>query len=121
MHWLARIALVIAGNAFALWLANKYVPGFVLHATLFQLAIIGLVLSLLNFFLKPLLTLILGPVIVLTLGAGVLIANAIVIWLLSAIANRLDILHGSISIETTLALLLTTLLVSVANFVVHLL
>ena len=57
MHWLVRIIIVIAGNAFALWLANKYVPGFVVNASLLQLAIIALILALLNFILKPILTL----------------------------------------------------------------
>ena len=57
MHWLARIVLIIAGNAFSLWLAQKYVPGFVLQATLLQLATIALILALLNFILKPILTL----------------------------------------------------------------
>lgn len=120
MHWLARIVFIVAGNAFALWLAEKYVPGFVLHATWLQLALIALVLALLNFIVKPILTLILGPVIVLTLGLGILLVNAALVYLLPIIANHLDILRGSISIETIPALLWTTLIVSAINFVIHL-
>lgn len=120
MHFLVKVSLVIVGNGAALWLANKYVPGFVLHASWFQLALIAFILALLNFILKPILTLILGPIIILTLGLGVIVVNAIIIYLLPALANHLDILRGSISIETTLALLLTTLVVSAINFVIHL-
>jgi len=120
MHWLARIALIIAGNALALWLANQYIPGFTLNANWLQLVIIALILALLNFIVKPILTLILGPIIVLTLGLGIIIVNAVIIYLLPVLANHLDILRGSISIETILALLLTTLLVSAVNFVIHL-
>ena len=120
MHWIARIALVVAGNAGALWLANQFVPGFVLSKSGLDLVLIAFVLALLNFFLKPALTLILGPIIVVTLGLGVLVVNAIIIYLLPIIANHVDFLRGSITIETFLALLLTTLLVSAMNFVIHL-
>ena len=120
MHWLARIALIVAGNALALWLANQYVPGFVLHASLLELAIVAFILALLNFFLKPLLTLILGPVIVLTLGLGTIVVNTIIIYLLSIVANYIDKLQGSITIETIPALIFATLIVSAINFLIHL-
>ena len=115
-----KIILVILGNALALWLANNFVPGFVLNANLLQLAIIALILSLLNFILKPILTLVLGPIIIITLGLGVIIVNAIIIYLLPILAAHLDFLKGSISIETIPALILATLLISAVNFVVHL-
>ncbi len=111
---------VVLGNAFALWLADKYVQGFVLHATLLQLVVVALILSLLNFLLKPLLVLVLGPIIIFTLGLGVLIVNALIIYLLPILARHLDMLHGSISIETIPALIFTTLIVSAINFIIHL-
>ncbi len=120
MHWLVRIVIIIVGNGFALWLADKYVPGFVLNASWYQLALIALILALLNFILKPIFTLILGPIIVLTLGLGIILVNAIIIYLLPILADHLDFLHGSISIQTIPALLFTTLIVSAVNFVIHL-
>jgi len=120
MHWLLKIVFVIAGNGFALWVANQYVPGFVLNANWFQLAVIALILALLNFALKPVLTLILGPIIVLTLGLGVIIVNVIIMYLLPVLADHLDMLRGSISIQTIPALVLVTLIVSAVNFVIHL-
>jgi uncharacterized membrane protein YvlD (DUF360 family) len=123
MHWLARIALVVAGNAGAIWLANRFVPGFAFNGNGFDLVLIALVLALLNFFLKPALTLILGPVIVLTLGAGIIIVNAIIIGILPWVADHIDFLRGSIMIQQqsyVVTLLLATLIVSVMNFVIHL-
>ncbi len=120
MHWLARIVLVIAGNALALWLANTYVPGFVLNANWLELIIIALILALLNFVLKPLLTLILGPIIVITLGIGVIVVNAIIVYLLPIVADHIDKLQGSISIQTIPALILSTLIISAINFIIHL-
>lgn len=115
-----KAVAVVLGNAFALWLAQQYVPGFILQATMLQLLVIALILALLNFFLKPLLALVLGPIIILTLGLGVLIVNAIIIYLLPILASHLDLLRGSISIETIPALILTTLIVSIVNFIIHL-
>lgn len=120
MHWFARVAIIIGGNSFALWLAEKYVPGFVLDANWIQLATIAIILTLLNFFLKPLITLILGPIIVLTLGLGVIVVNAIIVYLLPILADNLDFLHGSITIETIPALIFGTLIISAVNFVIHL-
>lgn len=120
MHWLARLVLVIAGNAFALWLANQYVAGFILQAPILGLIIIAATLTVLNFILKPILTLILGPIIVITLGLGLIIVNAIVLEVLAYLANHLDFMHGSITIQTIPALVLATLIISVVNFIIHL-
>lgn len=120
MHWLLKVAVLAIGNAFALWVANKYVSGFVLNASLGQLLFIALLLTLLNFFVRPLLILLFGPIIILTLGLGVLIVNAIMLELLSVLANHIDILHGSIIIQDIPALFFATVIVSVINFVIHL-
>jgi putative membrane protein len=122
MHWLARLVIVVAGNALALWLAYLWVPGFVLGGNWVTLTLIALVLAILNFFLKPILKLVLGPVIILTLGLGVLIVNGIILYLLPIIADHIDFLHGSISIQATNfwpALFFATLIVSVINFIIH--
>jgi putative membrane protein len=120
MHWLWRVLITTAGNALALWVANRYVPGFAVSANLGQLLLLAFVLALLNFVLKPILDLIFAPVIILTLGIGVLIVNGIIIWLLPAIASRIDFLHGSITIQSIPALVIGTILISVVNFVIHL-
>ena len=120
MHWLARLVIIVGGNALALWLANRFVPGFVLGGNVIVIILVALILALLNFFLKPLLTLILGPIIVLTLGLGVIIVNAIILWLLWLITANIDFLHGSIIIQDIPALLFATLIVSVVNFIIHL-
>ena len=121
MHWLFKLIIVTAGNAFALWLANQWVSGFILTAPLPGLVLLGLTLAILNFLLKPIITLVLGPIIIITLGLGLIIVNAIILWLASYLSNlpQLDFIHGSITIQTIPALLLATLIVSVVNFIIH--
>jgi putative membrane protein len=122
MHWLLKFAIIVAGNALALWLAYLYVPGFMLNVTWLQLALVALVLALLNGLLKPILTLVLGPIIILTLGIGILVVNAIILWILPALLNYIDFLKGSVIIQNNSipTLIYATLIISVVNFIIHL-
>ena len=120
MRGILKFAVVVAGNALALWIAWLYVPGFELNTTNWiQLALIGLILSLLNGLLKPILRLILGPIIILTLGIGLLVVNGLILYLLPIIVNYIDFLRGSIIIQDIPALVYSTLIVTVINFIIH--
>lgn len=120
MRWLLKIVILIAGNAFGLWLAYLCVPGFVVSTDPFKLVLIALVLVLLNAILKPVLTLIFGPIIILTLGLGIIVVNAAILLVLQFFGNHLTILSGGINIDGIPALIFATLILSAINFVVHL-
>ena len=120
MHWLLKVLIIVLGNALALWLANHWVPGFILSANLLQLLVIGFILAVLNFLLKPLFSLVLGPIILITLGLGIIIVNALILFLLPYVAGHLDFLRGSITIQSIPALFLATIIISVINFIIHL-
>ena len=122
MRWLFKIIIIIAGNAFGLWLVNNYVPGFVVNATLPKIILIALILAVLNAILKPILTLIFGPIIILTLGLGIIVVNAAILLILKFLSDNLAFLHGSIIIQQQNyipALVCATLILSVINFVIH--
>jgi putative membrane protein len=119
MKLILRIVLTVAGNAFALWLAAEYVSGFHTSHDYVKLAGIAFLLALLNFFVRPALKLLFGPIILLTLGVGILVVNAIVIYLLQYAANHLDALSGSITIETIPALIYGTLIITIVNWIVR--
>jgi putative membrane protein len=108
----------------ALWVANQFVPGFAVNAIINwnwpQLILLALILALLNWIVKPILTLVLGPIIILTLGLGLIVVNAIILYVLPILANHLDFLRGSITIQTIPALIIATLVVSIVNFLIHL-
>ena len=62
---------------------NYFVGGFLLNTANWEvLAVLTLILTLLNFILKPILKLLLGPIIVLTLGLGAFLVNAVILKLL---------------------------------------
>ncbi|HEX6135442.1 MAG TPA: phage holin family protein [Longimicrobiales bacterium] len=83
------IRLVIA--AAALWVAVALVPGITFSGPWFHLFIVALVFGFVNAFVRPLLTLLTCPLIILTLGLFVLVLNALMLWLTSALAGALGI------------------------------
>lgn len=109
-----RILLALIGNVFALLLSQALIPGFQLSPNFFDILIIGLILTALNFFLKPVLKLIFGPIIVLTFGLGSLVVNMILLYIL-------DILSKGITIQGNilLSLLLASVIVGVINIIIH--
>ncbi len=113
MKLIAKIIVAILANGIALLAAAAYIPGFKLEGDLKQIVGIALILTLLNFLLKPILKLVLGPVIVLTLGLGLILVNALILYIL-------DIISKNLTIETIPALVYATILVGVVNFVFHL-
>jgi len=112
MRWLAHLITLAIVNVFALLVAANYIEGFVVTGGFQALLVLALAFTLLNVLLKPALTLLFGPVIVLTLGLGLLIVNALLLFIL-------DTLSKNLTIQTILALLYATLLIGIINWVAH--
>lgn len=113
MKAIAKLIVIILANALALWGAAHYIQGFVLTGDFKELATAALILTGLNLLVKPVIKMILGPIIVLTLGLGLILVNAIVLYIL-------DILSKNLTIENIPALFYASVLVGVINFVFHL-
>lgn len=114
MQFLISIVFAVIANGLALFAADRFVEGFVLATgDLKAFAIVTLILTVLNFVLKPVLKLLLGPIIILTLGLGAILVNAVIL-------KVLDFLSPALSIQGLVALLYATLIVTAINFVFHL-
>ncbi|MBZ1345355.1 MAG: phage holin family protein, partial [Candidatus Nealsonbacteria bacterium] len=74
-----------------------------------SLLLAGLVLGLINFFIKPILKLITLPLRILTLGLFGLIINMAIIWMI-------DVLFPELIIQGIIPLFWTTLIVWTINF-----
>lgn len=103
-----RFIIRILGNAVALYVAFLLVSGFVVSGTWEQYLIAGLVLALLNMIVRPVLKVISFPLILLTLGLFTFIINILMLWLL-------DYLVSFVTIESFMALIWTTIIVSIVN------
>jgi len=94
----------IVSGVLGLWVAISFVPGVDFTGSLKSLAIAGVLLGLVNFFIKPILKLVTLPIRMLTLGLFELIINMAMVWVI-------DIVYSELVIMGILPLFWTTLVV----------
>jgi len=109
-----RLLLLILGNILAIFLASYYIDGVTLSGGIKNIAFVGLVFSLINFILKPILKLLLGPFILLSFGLFLIVINMGMLWLTDALMPQL-------AVTGMMALFLATILIGAVNFAVHIL
>ena len=88
---LIRIAIRWLANSFGLWLAGRIFSGVYYNGSWEIILIAGLVLSLLNFFIKPILVIFSLPAIVLSLGLFLVMINGFTVWLMSKLVDQFTI------------------------------
>jgi len=121
-----RLLSQIIAAALGLWLATLYVHGviirtyptsnffgFPLTAQWQIIIVLGIVLGLLNYFLKPFLKALSLPLEIISLGLFTIVINMALIWLL-------DLMFDELYIPFFLPLLYTTLIIWVANVIIGL-
>lgn len=97
-------------NGFALWVAARLLSvEYDTSETFTTFLLAGLVLSIVNVFIKPLALILSLPAIVLSLGIFMLLVNGFLVWLVSVIVPGLEMTFWSA--------VLAGIIVSVINFV----
>jgi putative membrane protein len=117
------LSQIIAGSL-GLWLATLFVAGvvirvypdsnffgFSLTAQWEVILVLGIVLGLLNYFLKPLLKTLALPLEIITLGLFTVVINMALLWIL-------DLMFDELYIQPYLPLLYTTLIVWALNLII---
>jgi putative membrane protein len=95
--------LIISG--LALWVASLIFKDIILEGEPLQIAIVVLVFGFVNAIIKPIFKVLAFPLVILTLGIFILVINALLLLLTSAITSALDVrsfiaaLGGSIVIS----------------------
>lgn len=122
-----RLFWQIIAGILGIFLATKFVPGISLEiipgqsqffgieltATWQILVLVGFVLGLVNFFIKPILKIITLPLRILTFGLFSLVINMLMVWLV-------DILFPELIIQGLIPLFWTTLIIWVLCFLLGL-
>lgn len=106
---MGKLFFHIVSGILGLFIAAKIVPGVQFYGTFLSLVIIGLVLGLINFFIKPILKSLSFPIKIITLGLSSLIINMAVIWLIDIIFPK------ELEITGLIALFWTTIIVWALN------
>lgn len=86
-----RFIVQILVNGLAIFLADYLLPGFVFGGDILTLLIAGLILGLINVFIRPILRLMAAPLIILSLGLFSLVINMALLWLLDYFVPELTI------------------------------
>jgi putative membrane protein len=105
---IAFSVLQLAANVLAVQAADYFIPNVSFSGDFLALLKVGVIITALNIFAKPIAKLILAPFILLTLGLVGLLINAALLWLATYWAPEF-------SIDTYLALGLATLLFTAIN------
>ncbi|MEE8331169.1 MAG: phage holin family protein [Acidimicrobiia bacterium] len=86
-----RIAIRIAINALALWVAAGLIGGITLEEGFWKLVLAAAVFGIVNAFLKPILILFSLPAVILTVGLALIIINAVLLVITDALTDALEI------------------------------
>ncbi len=113
IKYIQKLFVQIIGNILGLWLAIYFIPEVEFIGQPQILVLIGGILALINFFIKPILKFITLPLRMLTLGLFGLVINIAIIWVI-------DILFNELNIIGIIPLLWTTLIIWGTNIVVSL-
>jgi putative membrane protein len=86
MH-MPRLVLTVLANCIGLVVAAAIIPSISYGHDLGTLLLAGLILAAINFALRPLVILMTLPAVILTLGVGLLLINALMLWVTSKIVT----------------------------------
>ncbi len=113
MHPILRLLI----NAAALWAATQLISGITYSGDWPMLLVVALVFGVLNLLVKPVLFFLTLPFFLVTLGLFTLVLNAAMLWLTSALSERLGL---GFRVEDFTAAFLGGLVVSIVSFALSL-
>jgi len=110
-----RLFLQIVAGIVGIWLAARYVPRVEFVGDWQALVLAGVILGLINFFIKPILKVITLPLRIITFGLFGLVINMLMVWIVSLIFPEL--VFPEELFQKTVSLFLTSLIVWGINFI----
>lgn len=81
-------------NAIAIAVAAYVLPGIAVTNDIVPLLIVGVIITLVNAVIKPILTLLTCPAVILTLGLFILVINGLVLWVAADFAGDALVITG---------------------------
>jgi putative membrane protein len=111
-------AIQILVNMAALWVAVQIVDGISFAGEWWKLLLVAVVFSLLNTYLRPILRILSIPLTLLTFGLFLLVINALMLLLTSAVSNALNL---EFSVDGFGAAFLGAIVVAIAGLLLSML
>lgn len=112
---IVKLFLHIVSGILGLFIAAKLVPGVDFFGSYFMLGVVGVIIGLANFFIKPILKAVSLPIMILTLGIFSLVINMALVWLIADV-----IFSDVLEISGIIPLFWTTAIIWLLNFILGL-
>lgn len=118
---LKKILLGVVLNIIALYVVVKFVPDITYTGGATFFVITGLIIGLLNFFVKPLMKVLSFPVIFLTAGLFSLVINVIIFWLTIKVVNAINFQGVTVAVGSIWTYFIAALVFGIINWILHIL
>lgn len=113
MRLLGKIIIVLLGNIVGLYLSSYFIKnGFYISPTIEAYLKIGLILTAVHIFIRPILKIVLSPIIFITLGLGIIVVNALILYII-------DYALPELTISGLYPLVYATLIIGIISFFVN--
>lgn len=113
------ILSTILANALALFIVSQVANGLQIEGGLLTYALIGVILSLLNLILKPILKLLSFPLVFFSGGLFLIVINAIILYLCEYLIRVIDVTGVTMHVDSTLTYLWAAAILGIANWLIH--
>ncbi len=117
---LKKILLGVILNGLALYGVTQFLTGIHYTGGLKFFVIGGIVIGVLNTFVKPLMKIISFPVVFLTAGLFIWVINVFIFWLTVKIVNGISIGDVSVAVNGLLNYIIAALVFAILNWLLHL-
>jgi len=114
-----KIILGILLNGLALFAVTYFLPEVQYTGGLKFFIIGGLIIGILNTFVKPLMKLLSFPLMILTVGLFSIVINAIIFWLTVKLVNVIHIADVTMTVNGVVTYLVAALVFGIVNWLIH--
>lgn len=115
-----KVLVGIVLNGLALYLVTKFMPEIAFTGGIKFYILGGLIIGILNTFVKPLMKILSFPFVLMTAGLFILVINAIIFWLTVKIVNVISIFDITVTVTSPWTYLIAAVVFGVVNWVLHL-
>lgn len=117
---LKKIALGIVLNGLALYLSTLFITDIAYTGGLKFFVVGGVIIGILNTFIKPIMKLLALPFIFMSAGLFIIVINAIIFWLTVKLVDVISISDVTVIIESPWTYLWAAVIFGLVNWVLHL-
>lgn len=113
---LYSLVFFLVANTVSVYGVQSFLDGFHVGGGWIGCAVVGLIIGLLNIFVKPFIKLFSLPFIFLTAGLFMIVVNAIILWIAQVVTNGLGVEGISLTIDGITTYIAAVLLFGVLNY-----